>query len=56
MVKVVRSVVYCKDGKQHKIYKTRRAPTRYYYMGVGNKRVYIDTKLITTDLDQYITN
>lgn len=56
MVKVEKYVVYIKDGAKHRLYKTRRAPTKYYYRSGNNKRVYVDSKEIESQcLDVYIT-
>lgn len=56
MVKVEKHVVYIKDGAKHRLYKTRRAPTKYYYRSGNNKRVYVDSKEIESQcLDVYIT-
>ena len=54
MVKIVRTVVFIKDGVQHRLYKTRRSPTRYYYWS-NSKRVYIDEKKVTKEMDQLLT-
>ena len=54
MVKIIRTVVYIKDGVQHRLYKTRRSPTRFYYWSSG-KRVYVDEKLITKDMIEVMT-
>ena len=55
MLKVIKTVYWIHEGTRRRIYKTRRAPTRYYYLAEGKKRVYVDEKLVTDDMKQYIT-
>jgi hypothetical protein len=54
MVKVEKTVVYIHGNHKHRLYKTKRAPTRYYYT-VNNKRVYVEDKGLTDDMKQLIT-
>ena len=55
MLKIETIVVYVREGVHRRIYKTRRAPTRYYYWSNG-KRVYIDEKKVTDEMKKHISD
>lgn len=55
MLKLIKGVYWVQDGRKRRIFKTKRAPTRYYYLADGKKRVYVNEKDVTEDMKHYIT-
>ena len=49
-----RIAFYADKGHKHRLFKTKRAPTRYYYRNNG-KRIYIDEKLVDKTTSNIIT-
>lgn len=55
MVKLVKGVYHVGRDGTHRIYKTVRAPERYYYC-ISNKRHYISPVEIDKSILPYITS
>ena len=52
-IKVETVVNYLHNGHKNRLFKTRRSPTRFYYIA-NNKRVYVESKEITIDVARKI--